>query len=55
MRGGAADAPATAGNRTGSGVGLQVVQAIARAHGGSAVEVHESPGTCIELRLPARG
>lgn len=38
----------------GSGLGLPIVQAIARAHGGDAsVVANDGKGTCIEIWLPA--
>jgi signal transduction histidine kinase len=43
------------GNRSGSGLGLSIVQAIARAHGGDAV-IESAPGrgTRVRVWLPAR-
>ena len=49
------DAFATAGKSGGTGLGLHVVQRIARAHGGDAFILDAATGTCIELRLPADG
>ncbi|SDF52098.1 ATP-binding protein [Rhodobacter capsulatus] len=40
----------------GSGLGLPIVRAIARAHGGEAlILVPDSPGLAVEIRLPCRG
>ncbi|WP_444431022.1 ATP-binding protein [Rhodobacter capsulatus] len=38
----------------GSGLGLPIVRAIARAHGGEALILPDSPGLTVEIRLPCR-
>ncbi|WP_444462017.1 ATP-binding protein [Rhodobacter capsulatus] len=38
----------------GSGLGLPIVRAIARAHGGEALILPDSPGLAVEIRLPSR-
>lgn len=42
----------TAGKDGGTGLGLHVVEKIARAHGGSAVLRDTEQGTCVEVRVP---
>jgi signal transduction histidine kinase len=52
-RGGGADSPN--GGRNGSGLGLSIVQAIARAHGGdAAIESAPGHGTRVRVWLPTR-